>query len=108
MRNNIVLGLAAVVVAGVLWLSGGRAVAAGTATGCNNVSPTVTEAAAAYAARVNPSSALIAIWEHQAATNTFRGYSPASGAPNDLRVVTRLKPVFVCVTGPSVLKQPPA
>jgi hypothetical protein len=78
------------------------------ARGCNNVSPTVTESSSAYAARVNPSAALVAIWEHQAATNTFRGWSPAAGAPNDLPGVTRLKPVFVCVSGPAALAQPPA
>ncbi len=78
------------------------------ARGCNNVSPTVTEAAAAYAARVTPQSALVAIWEHQAATNTFRGFSPQPGAPNDLAGVTRLRPVFVCVNAAANLDQPAA
>jgi hypothetical protein len=76
--------------------------------GCNNVSPTVTETAAAYAARVDPAAALVAIWEHQAATNTFRGWSPQAGAPNDLTGVTRLRPVFVCVSAAATLNQPPA
>ncbi len=76
--------------------------------GCNNVSPTVTEAAADYAKRVSPSGALVAIWEHQAATNTFRGWSPQAGAPNDLAQVTRLRPVFICVSGPATLDQPAA
>lgn len=78
------------------------------ARGCNNVSPTVTEAAAAYGARVAPQSALVAIWEHQAATNTFRGFSPQPGAPNDLAGVTRLRPVFVCVNAAANLDQPAA
>jgi hypothetical protein len=78
------------------------------ARGCNNVSPTVSEAASAYAARVNPAGALVALWEHQAATNTFRGWSPAAGAPNDLAAVTRLRPVFVCTSGAATLAQPPA
>jgi hypothetical protein len=78
------------------------------ARGCNNVSPTVTESAAAYAARVTPAAALVAIWEHQAATNTFKGYSPQAGAPNDLAGVTRLRPVFVCVSAAANLDQPPA
>lgn len=76
--------------------------------GCNNVSPTVTEAASAYAARVAPAGALVAIWEHQPATNTFRGFSPQAGAPNDLAGVTRLRPVFVCVNAAATLDQPPA
>jgi hypothetical protein len=76
--------------------------------GCNNVSPTVSEAASAYAGRVNPAGNLVAIWEHQAATNTFRAYSPQAGAPNDLASVTRLRPVFVCVSAPTTLAQPPA
>jgi hypothetical protein len=76
--------------------------------GCNNVSPTVTETAAAYAQRVDPAAALVAIWEHQAATNTFRGWSPQAGAPNDLSGVTRLRPVFVCVSSAATLNQPPA
>lgn len=78
------------------------------ARGCNNVSPTVTETAAAYGARVTPQAALVAIWEHQAATNTFRGFSPLPGAPNDLAGVTRLRPVFVCVSAAATLDQPPA
>ena len=76
--------------------------------GCNNVSPTVSEAASAYAARVTPAGALVAIWEHQAANNTFRGFSPQAGAPNDLTSVTRLRPVFVCVNAAAQLDQPPA
>ena len=76
--------------------------------GCNNVSPTVSEAASAYAARVTPAGALVAIWEHQAATNTFRGFSPQAGAPSDLAAVTRLRPVFVCVSGAATLDQPAA
>ena len=76
--------------------------------GCNNVTPTVTEDVAAFAARVSPAANLVAIWEHQAATNTFRGFSPMPGAPNDLATVTRLRPVFICVTGPATLTQPPA
>jgi hypothetical protein len=78
------------------------------ARGCNNVSPTVSETATAYAARVSPAAALVAIWEHQAATNTFRGFSPQAGAPNDLASVTRLRPVFVCVSGAATLDQPAA
>jgi len=78
------------------------------ARGCNNVSPTVSEAATAYAARVAPAAALVAIWEHQAATNTFRGFSPLPAAPSDLAAVTRLRPVFVCVSGAATLDQPPA
>jgi hypothetical protein len=76
--------------------------------GCNNVTPTVSESASAYAARVSPQGALVAIWEHQAATNTFRGFSPLAGAPNDLSAITRLKPVFVCVNAAATLDQPPA
>jgi hypothetical protein len=76
------------------------------ARGCNNVSPTVSEAATAYAARVSPAAALVAIWEHQAATNTFRGFSPLPAAPSDLAAVTRLRPVFVCVSGAATLDQP--
>lgn len=78
------------------------------ARGCNNVSPTVTESATAYAARVAPAGALVAIWEHQAATNTFRGFSPQAGAPNDLAGTTRLRPVYVCVNNAATLDQPPA
>jgi hypothetical protein len=81
--------------------------------GCNNVTPTVSEAASAYAARVTPANAVIAIWEHQAATNTFRG-APGAGSPAsaqavaDLTNVTRLRPVFVCVNAAAQLAQPPA
>lgn len=83
------------------------------ATGCNNVTPTVTEPVQMYAARVRPPSALVAIWEHQAATNSFRG-APGPGAPAtaqavaDLTTVTRLRPVFVCVSMPATLDQPAA
>lgn len=77
--------------------------------GCNNVSPTIpaSEPASAYAARVTPTGALVAIWEYQAATNTFKGFSPQAGAPNDLDTVRRLIPVFVCVNAAAKLDQPP-
>jgi hypothetical protein len=78
------------------------------ARGCNNVSPTVSEPTSAYAARVTPTAALLAIWQHQAATNTFNGFSLQPGAPNDLLSVTRLRPVFVCVSSSAVLDQPAA
>ena len=79
--------------------------------GCNNVTPTVSESVSAYAARVMPTSAVIAIWEHQAATNTFRG-APGPNAPAgaaavaDLSDVRRLAPVFVCVNAAATLNQP--
>lgn len=79
--------------------------------GCNNVTPTVTESASAYAARVTATNAVIAVWEHQAANNTFRG-APGAAAPAsaqavaDLASVTRLQPVFVCVNAAATLTQP--
>jgi hypothetical protein len=79
--------------------------------GCNNVTPTVSESVSAYAARVMPTSAVIAVWEHQAATNTFRG-APGPAAPAgaaavaDLSEVRRLVPVFVCVNAAATLNQP--
>lgn len=75
--------------------------------GCNNVTPAVTEVAAAFGTRVSPPAALVAVWEHRAATNTFVGFSPLPGAPSDLPGVTRLRPVFVCVTAAAALTQPP-
>jgi len=78
--------------------------------GCNNVTPTVTESVSAFVARVMGTQ-VFAVWEHQAATNTFLGApgpgAPA-GAPADLTTVTRLRPVFVCVNGPGTLNQPAA
>jgi hypothetical protein len=64
-------------------------------------------------ARVTPASVVIATWQHNAATNTFAGApgpaSPASAAAvADLTSVTRLTPVFVCVTAAATLAQPPA
>jgi hypothetical protein len=76
--------------------------------GCNNITPTITEPAPDYARRITPAGVLVALWEHQAATNTFRGFSPMPGAPNDLPGVTRLVPIFACVTAPATLSQPPA
>jgi hypothetical protein len=80
------------------------------ARGCNNVTPTVTESVSAFIARVKDTQ-VFAVWEHQAATNTFLGApgpgAPA-GAPADLSGVTRLRPVFVCVNGAGRLEQPPA
>src|SRR5262249_54652040 len=81
--------------------------------GCNNITPTVTESVAAHQARINPPNVVIATWQHNAATNAFAGApgpaSPASAAAvADLTTVTRLVPVFDCVTGPAVLQQPPA
>jgi hypothetical protein len=71
--------------------------------GCSQVTPAATESAAAYAARVTPQGALAAIWEHQAANNTFRGFSPIPGSDNDLAGVTRLRPVWICTEGAATL-----
>jgi len=81
------------------------------ARGCNNVSPTVTESATAYAARVSPASIVISIFQYNTATNSFAGApgpaSPASAAAvADLSGVTRLTPVFVCTNAPGTLAQP--
>jgi hypothetical protein len=79
--------------------------------GCNNVTPTVSESVSAYMARVMATSAVVAVWEHQAATNTFRG-APGPNAPAgaaavaDLNEVRRLVPVFVCVNAAATLNQP--
>ncbi len=77
------------------------------AAGCNNVSPTVSESAAAFAARIVPAAALVSIQEHQATADTYRIFSPMPGATNDLAHITRLRPVFICVSAPAVLYQPP-
>jgi hypothetical protein len=81
------------------------------ARGCNNVSPTVSESVSAYAARVSPTSAVISIFQYNTATNSFAG-APGPSAPAsaqavaDLASVTRLTPVFVCVSAPATLAQP--
>ena len=65
--------------------------------GCTNLSPAADEPAGQFAARITPATALVAMWEHQAVTNSFRAYSPQPGAPNNLVELTRLRPVFVCM-----------
>lgn len=69
----------------------------------------VAPAASAYAASVTSQGVVVTAWEHQVANNTFlRGFSPMLRAPNDLAGVTRLRPVFVCVSVAANLDQPPA
>jgi hypothetical protein len=79
--------------------------------GCNNVSPTISESVSAYIARVNPTSAVNSVFQYNAAQNSFAG-APGPNAPAgaaavaDLSNVTRLVPVFVCVSAPATLTQP--
>lgn len=121
--RNVGLGPTAAAVLGIFGTNtnastatrGLAVVAAGPATtgtvalarGCDNVSPTVSETAPNYAKRVDNQSALVAIWRYNAASNSFTGWSPMAGAPNDLSSVTFLQPVFVCVNAATSLTQPP-
>jgi len=81
------------------------------ARGCNNITPTVTESVTAYIARVSPTSAVNSVFQFNTAANTFAG-APGPGAPAgaaavaDLAGVTRLTPVFVCVSQAATLTQP--
>jgi hypothetical protein len=58
-------------------------------------------------AALSTGGSLNAIWWLDAAARQFRGFSPRPGAPNDLVTVSRLQPVFICLTAPGTLSRPP-
>jgi hypothetical protein len=78
------------------------------AAGCSNVVLTWPDGTSigAVVAALQTTGVLNAIWWLDAATRQFRGYSPAPGAPNDLTTVSRLQPVFICLTAPGTLTRP--
>ena len=66
---------------------------------CNNVSvtwPTGTGIATVVNA-IAPAGSLAAIWRFNNAAQSYAGYSPTPGAPNDLNTVNRAEPVFICM-----------
>ncbi len=76
--------------------------------GCNNVASTYPNGTptSQVAAGVSPSSALIAIWRFDNATQRFAGYSPIPGAPNDLVTLNRADAIFICVNAPATFTRP--
>jgi hypothetical protein len=58
------------------------------------------------AAAISPANALIAIWRFDNIRQTFVGYSSLPGAPNDLNVVNRAEPVFICMNGSGSMARP--
>lgn len=75
---------------------------------CNNVAVTWpnSTAIAVVAAAISPSTALVAIWRFDNATQRFMGWSPLPGAPNDLLTVNRADPVFICMNRSGTLSRP--
>jgi hypothetical protein len=68
--------------------------------GCNNISLTFPNGTASETVvqAVSPAGAVEAMWRHNAALNTFEGFSPAAPpAANDLLSVNFLDSVWVCV-----------
>jgi hypothetical protein len=77
-------------------------------SGCNNVTLTWPDGTPTreVAAAVTPAPVLASIWRLDAATQTFRGFSPIPNAPNDLVTVNMLEPVYICVQAPATLARP--
>jgi PKD repeat protein len=77
--------------------------------GCTNVVLTWPDATPieTVLAALSTAGSLNAIWWLDAAARQFRGFSPRPGAPNDLVTVSRLQPVFICLTAPGTLSRPP-
>ena len=75
--------------------------------GVNHIAPTVDEPIADYANRIVPPAALQVIWESVPGTNTFLAFAPRAPAfANDLRQVTRLRPVIIFAGAAATLRQP--
>ena len=72
--------------------------------GCNNVALTFPDGTPAQSVAnvVVPSSAVQAIWRHDAAQNRFEGFSPAAPQASDLLTVNFLDAVWICVTASAV------
>lgn len=75
--------------------------------GCNNVAltwPVGTQTSTVAAAIQGD---LIALWAFDNASQTFRGYSPIPGAPNDFVTTnSRTQPAFICMRGAGTLNRP--
>jgi competence protein ComEC len=72
--------------------------------GCNNVALTFSDGTPAQNVvnAVEPPSAVLAIWHHDAAQNRFEGFSPAAPQASDLQTVNFLDAVWICVTASAV------
>jgi hypothetical protein len=83
--------------------------------GCNNVVDTYPDGTtgAVFASAIVPATNATSIWRFDNAAQTFRAvYFASSGAgippPVDVSALSRLDPIFICVSGPATLNEPSA
>lgn len=83
--------------------------------GCNNVVSTFPDGTAAptIAQSVVPTTSINAIWRYDNAAQTFRAvyFPPVAGGlqpPVDVSVISRLDPLFICVSTPATFTEPGA
>lgn len=75
--------------------------------GCNNQALTWPAGTQVSTVASSVTGDLIAIWAFDNATQTFRGFSPIPGAPNDfVTTAARAQPVFLCMRSAGTLTRP--
>lgn len=78
------------------------------AAGCANVSSTFPDSTSTgtIVQGVSPSSAVLSVWEFDAAAGRFHGYLPGATQASDLPTINRLDAFFICVNAAATFTEP--
>lgn len=76
--------------------------------GCTNVASTFPDATptGTIVSNVNPSTAVLSVWEYDSANQRFKGYLPGATQATDLPTVNRLDAIYICVNAPATFTEP--
>jgi PKD repeat protein len=76
--------------------------------GCSNVASTFPDGTSTgtIVTNVNPSSAVLSIWEYNSAQAKFQGYLPGATQATDLPTINHLDAFFICVNAVATFSEP--
>jgi PKD repeat protein len=76
--------------------------------GCTNVASTFPDntPTGTIVSNVNPSTAVLSVWEYDSANQRFKGYLPGATQATDLPTVNRLDAIYICVNAPATFTEP--
>src|SRR5579875_610372 len=76
--------------------------------GCTNLASTFPDntPTGTIVSNVNPSSAVLSVWEYDAASQRFKGYLPGATQATDLPTVNRLDAIYICVNASATFTEP--
>jgi PKD repeat protein len=76
--------------------------------GCTNLASTFPDntSTGTVVSNVNPTSAVLSVWEYNSAQAKFQGYLPGATQATDLPTVNHLDAIFICVNAAATFMEP--